>query len=192
MKYEFESWKKIKGFDNAYISNYGRFKCGNGKIRKGSGRYCIATIYENKKTYSFSVHYLVATAFIPNPYKLSEINHKDENKHNNCVWNLEWCTKKYNQNYGTRNKRISEHKTKPTKKCVINAKIKNSKPVIQYSLDGQFIAEYESAMEAQRKTNVNNSNIINVCNGKIKINKNHYEYVCKTAGGYIWKWKEVA
>lgn len=52
-------------------------------------------------------HRFIAECFIPNPNNLPEINHKDENKTNNCVDNLEWCTHKYNINYGTRNKKVS-------------------------------------------------------------------------------------
>ena len=54
------------------------------------------------------IHRLVANAFIPNPNNFPDVNHKDENKLNNCIKNLEWCTKKYNQNYGNRNKKCSE------------------------------------------------------------------------------------
>ena len=191
MKYEFEEWKKIEGFETAYVSNYGRFKYGNGKIRKGSGRYRLVTIYENGKYYAFSVHRLVAKAFIPNPYKLPEVNHKDENPANNCVWNLEWCTKNYNLNYGTRNKRIGNHKTKPPKETIEKAKQKNSKPVLQYTLDGEFVAEYPSAREASRQTGINVSNIVNVCNNKQKKRTDGRYYTCKSAGNFLWKWKEV-
>lgn len=56
----------------------------------------------------FLVHRLVAEAYIPNPDNLSEVNHKDENKLNNCVENLEWCNHTYNMNYGTVKQRISD------------------------------------------------------------------------------------
>lgn len=57
------------------------------------------------------VHRLVAIAFLPNPDNYDQINHKDENKHNNDISNLEWCDCLYNNNYGTRNERISKAKT---------------------------------------------------------------------------------
>ena len=64
------------------------------------------------------IHRLVAKAFIPNPDNLPEVNHIDENKYNNCVDNLEWCSVKYNRNYGTRYQRIWE--TRKSKKALDN------------------------------------------------------------------------
>lgn len=75
--------------------------------RHGYKRVCL---WENGEKFNVSVHRLVATAFInnPDPNTYTEVNHKDENKANNNVNNLEWCTRIYNLNYGTRNKRIVE------------------------------------------------------------------------------------
>lgn len=70
-----------------------QFDCGTGYFRVGLSR--------NGKEKHFLVHRLVAEAFIPNPERLPLVNHKDENKKNNCVSNLEWCTYEYNANYGT-------------------------------------------------------------------------------------------
>lgn len=64
------------------------------------------------KSITYKVHRLVAIAFIPNPDNLPHINHKDENKLNNNPNNLEWCDNSYNNNYGTRNKRIAKAVTK--------------------------------------------------------------------------------
>lgn len=124
-----EIWKPINGFNEAYqISNLGRVKSVTRKIHthhKGYDGYRVqreklltATI--NNRGYAYVslrsgnrykhlfIHRLVAEAFIPNPNNLPFVNHIDENPQNNCVDNLEWCTPKYNCNYGDRNKKISE------------------------------------------------------------------------------------
>lgn len=71
------------------------------------GYECI-DIRRNKQRKHYLVHRLVAQAFIPNPEGLTEVNHKDENKLNNCVDNLEWCTHSYNNTYGTKIERFKE------------------------------------------------------------------------------------
>lgn len=70
--------------------------------------YKRVSLWENGEKFNVSVHRLVATAFLDNPNGYEEINHKDENKSNNNVNNLEWCTHTYNINYGTRAKRSAE------------------------------------------------------------------------------------
>lgn len=179
--FEFEEWKKIDNYDYLLISNYGRLKrlqhivnSGNGAKRtikehiyekvfpSDNGYYHISTSYNGKHIVIYP-HLEVAKAFIPNPYNLPQINHKDENKANNCIWNLEWCTSKYNANYGTRIKRYSE------KNCV---------SVLQFTKDGKFVAAYESVKNAEIQTNVNRHNISSCCTGKRK-----------TAGGFVWKYK---
>lgn len=74
--------------------------------------YAIIKLMKSGKSITYKVHRLVAMAFIPNPDNLPHINHKDENKLNNNPNNLEWCDNRYNNNYGTRNKRISKAVTK--------------------------------------------------------------------------------
>lgn len=115
-----EVWKDIKGYEGLYqVSNLGKVKrLGNNKQmrektlkeRKGKGGYLQVLLCEKGAQKSKYVHQLVAFAFIPNPNNYKEINHKDENKINNSVENLEWCNHKYNCNYGTRNKRLTGRK----------------------------------------------------------------------------------
>lgn len=120
------------------------------------------------------IHRLVAEAFIPNPENKPLINHKDENKANNCVENLEYCTHKYNVNYGTRNNRAG---MKISKSLINNPK--TTKKVFQYDLNGIFIKEWISATEAQRQLGIKQPLIVRVCKGRRK-----------STGGFIWKYAE--
>ena len=112
-----EIWKEIKGYEGRYqISSLGRVKSLNynktGKediLSPGNIRgYLHVRLSKEGKSKPFQVHRLVALHFIPNPNNYPEVNHKDENKQNNTVDNLEWCDRKYNCNYGTRTQRSSE------------------------------------------------------------------------------------
>lgn len=106
-----EIWKEVKGFEGIYwVSNKGEIKSAPRRGSKGGilqGKishkgYREVTMRKDGKQYTLKVHRLVAEAFIPNPDDLPDVNHKDENKLNNCVDNLEWCTTEYNTLYGTR------------------------------------------------------------------------------------------
>lgn len=197
-----EIWKDIEGYEGLYqISNWGRVKSLNynrtGKegilkpIPTNNG-YMIIGLYKNRKPNQYSIHRLVAQAFIPNPDNLPQVNHKDEDKSNNCVWNLEWCTAEYNMNYGTRNERSSEnrkgkyngekhwnygkHRSKKTKnKISKNNKGKHSKKII--NLDTGEI--FNSLSEAGEKYNIAFQGIYRVCKGRNK-----------RAGGYKWAYYE--
>lgn len=112
-----EIWKDIKGYEGKYqVSNYGSVKTLNYRrtgtarllIPKNDKGYLAVGLYKNGKRKMFLIHRLVAEAFIPNPENLPQVNHIDEDKTNNYVENLEWCTQSYNNNYGTRLKRVSE------------------------------------------------------------------------------------
>lgn len=110
----------------------------------------------------FQAHRLVAMAFIPNPEGLPCVNHKDENRQNNMASNLEWCTYKYNINYGS---------------CIQKIREKRSIPVVQMTADGEIVANYKSMHEAASVTGLQISKIFNVCKGK----RNH-------TGGYKWEY----
>ena len=112
-----EIWKDIIGFEGIYeISNLGRIRrIKTGRIlstRRSDGWYITVTLYKDKKRYGKSLHRLVSEAFIPNPDILPEVNHRDEDKTNNRVDNLEWCDRSYNNNYGTIKDRIRDTKLK--------------------------------------------------------------------------------
>lgn len=124
-----EIWKDIKGYEGLYqVSNLGNIKslekeCNASnqfgckfKVKKkekilkqhiNKFGYKRVTLYKDLKSKNYQVHRLVAEAFITNIDNLSQINHKDENKTNNNVDNLEWCSCSYNINYGKRNKIVS-------------------------------------------------------------------------------------
>lgn len=162
-----EFWKDIEGYEGLYqISSFGRVKSlkyGKERILKplvDKDGYLLAILCKEGKTKNHKIHRLVASAFLPNPNNYPCINHKDENKQNNCVDNLEWCTVKYNINYGTR-----------TEKC--------SKKVGQYDLKGKLIKTWKSIMEIERRTGFFRSNITACCRGY----KNH-----KTAYNYYWQY----
>lgn len=105
------NWKKIKDYENYEVSDMGQVR--NATTRKIlkpwlARGYKMVEIRRKDHRERFLIHRLVASAFIQNNTNLPYINHKDEDKTNNCVMNLEWCTPRYNSNYGTRNKKISE------------------------------------------------------------------------------------
>lgn len=96
-----EIWKKINGF-NYYISSFGKVKNSKDKILAGyytkSGYYRI-NLTNNGVIKRYCIHKLVAEYFIPNPKNKKEVNHKDRNKHNNCIDNLEWCNRYENMQH---------------------------------------------------------------------------------------------
>lgn len=124
--FRIEEWRDIKGYEGLYqVSNLGRVKSlervyfhGNRmysqkerilKQNVGTNGYMSVMLYNSgHESKRIMIHILVANAFIYNPYNLPQINHKDENKANNCITNLEWCTCKYNNNYGTKRIRLSK------------------------------------------------------------------------------------
>lgn len=160
-----EVWQDVKNYEGLYqVSNLGRVKRVDAQrmlkasLTDGYFRICLCK-YNIKKTYS--VHRLVAEAFIPNPNNFPCINHKDEIKINNNAENLEWCTVKYNTNYGTALQRRGS---------------KRAKPVVQKTLSGEIIKVYASRAQAELETGIWNTQICNCVCG-----------TSKTAGGYLWE-----
>lgn len=167
--------KPIKGFEDLYmITTDGRVF----SLRQ----YCFMETWKDTKGYEIlylkdndgikhikKIHRLVAEHHIPNPDNLPQVNHKDENKSNNSVDNLEWCTNKYNSNYGTRNNRISDNHRHIHKKHWV--------PVLMYDLEGNFIMELPN-MSCAVEYGIPQSNISKVLSGERK-----------SAGGYIFKRK---
>lgn len=175
----------IKGFENYCIDDAGRvYNTKTQKYRKPSitkQGYCSVDLYNKGVMKRFLIHRLVANAFIPNPLKLPQVNHKDENPLNNDVNNLEWCTAKYNMNYGegakTRHLKIDYSKPIYKKIARENGKLA-SKPIIQISIEGKILNRFSSIKEATQKLNIKNHHISSCAAGKRK-----------TSNGYIWKYE---
>ena len=163
----FETFVKIDGFEKYEVSNLGKVRnIKSGRVLKpwitkdGYLRHCL---YKHNKRKNLLLHRIIATAFIDNPEAKPQVNHIDENKLNNDLSNLEWCTERENAIHGTRTKRVAE---------------KLSKKVIQLDLNDSVLNEFESMGQAERETGVPIGNISRCCNGERK-----------SAGGYKWRRK---
>lgn len=175
-----EEWRDIEGYEGLYqVSNTGKVKSlnyrktGKEKILKpydnGYGYLKVKLCKDGKDT-SCKVHRLVAQAFLENPDDLPEVNHKNEDKTDNRVENLEWCNRSYNVNHGTRNKRVAE-------KNINNSK--TSKPVIGINKVSGLIVEFPSLCEASRQTGIDHGHICHCLKGRLK-----------SAGGFYWIYSE--
>lgn len=166
-----EEWREVQGYEGLYqISNLGRVKRGN-RIKNNTVtplNYQRTRLCKDGKVKNYFIHRLVAQAFIPNPNNYPIVNHKDENPSNNSVDNLEWCTVKYNTNYGTGIERraLLQRNQKAT-----------AKKVLQLSLNGEIIKEWPSTKEIERELKYCNPSISACCLGKYK-----------TAYGYKWQY----
>ena len=148
-------------------SSYGITSCGKVWSYKSNkflsqrydkyGYLRVTLMNDDKKMKTELIHRLVALAYIPNPDGKETVNHKDENKENNCVSNLEWMTRQENLNYGTRGQRQSDKVSKPVR-CIETGII------------------YKNARVAAKEIGIDSSNIYYCLNGKRK-----------TAGGFHWE-----
>lgn len=167
-----ERWRPIRGFPGYEVSDHGRVKSLARDYHYGSHEdmilsqrdrrgYKSVTLFRDGERHYKSVHRLVADAFIPNPDKLPIVNHKDETRTNNRADNLEWCTSKYNTNYGGCRDKIGKGV---------------SRKVIQLTKDGSIVAMWDSMTKAAESTGACLSEISKCC-------KNSQF----TAGGYKWR-----
>lgn len=177
-----EIWTDVVGFEGLYmVSNMGRVKSlsklSNNKryitdekilsprVCGKQREYLAVALTSNGKTKQYKIHRLVAMAFIPNPEGYNEINHKDEDKGNNRVDNLEWCSRSYNVNYGNGKEK--------RKQSVI-------KGVVAYDTSLNIVKEFNSIIEASLFAKFDASNISRAC-----------RKVGRISGGFIWKYKNI-
>ena len=182
-----EIWKDIEGYEGLYqISNLGRVKSlGNTHYKttrilvvyKNKNGYCGINLCKKGKVTKYRIHRLVATAFIPNPNNYPEVNHKDENKSNNRVDNLEWCTHHYNSIYNELPKRIGKIIQK-TKYCnnIKNYRIK----AINLTTGEEFNTMYDASKKYATIFNISLHNATNrLHNLKKQNNENGICFGCK-------------
>jgi hypothetical protein len=176
-----EIWKDVVGFEGLYIVNcHGEIrsvdhyvKCNTGTrlVRgktlkpcdRGNG-YPFVTMGKDGKQYNMSIHRVIAIAFLPNPDRLPEVNHKDTDPSNYDLSNLEWCDRTYNNNYANRAYKVAQMKKKEIEQ------IKN----------GVVVKVWNSLSAIGRECGISTGNISECCNGRRN-----------TAGGYMWKFKEA-
>ena len=189
-----EVWKPVPNYEGLYeVSNLGRvrsldhfvssgIKHNKKVIKKGkllNPSFCRGykkiTLSKDNKRVSKQVHRLVAQAFLLNKDNLPQVNHKDGNKLNNTVDNLEWCTCKENILHAFKNNLRTKEGIRKSVKAMNK---KNMKNIIQLSKEGTFLNEFMSLREAQKNTGINEKNISACLVGRTK-----------TAGNYIWRYK---
>lgn len=178
-----EIWKDIEGYEGLYrISNLGRVYSYPRYHTKGGytfGKKCNGYLEfflcrskdDHIRRYMHILVWEVFNGPIPKGYV---VHHKDHNRHNNCIDNLELLTDSEHK------KRHSTEDYESKKEKMLRHSVKSHlRPIVQYTLEGEFVAEYTSIKEAASKNKINQSNISKACIG-----------INKTAGGFIWKYKD--
>ena len=189
-----EVWKDIEGYEGIYqVSNLGRVRSldryytrphpRNGVPTKYFKRGSIITNHTLRNGYAnvmlkfdggkknFMVHRLVAKAFVPGYFEGADVNHKDCNRQNNHADNLEWMTRRDNLKYSNGERASAMEQIHRSQR----------KPIIQMTMDGEFIREWPSIHAAHLALNIDSKSITGCCRGY---------YGNKSAGGYRWKFKE--
>lgn len=165
-----EIWKDITGYEGLYqVSSTGRVRrlfknkvnVLKGRMTQDGYRGVILSKHQVKK--HCRVHRLVAEEFIANPENKPQVNHKDRNKLNNNVSNLEWVTACEN----------TEH-------CILTGRKAHTREILQYTREMEYVASWDSIREASKSLKISPNNICSCCRGQLE-----------TSGGYIWRYKEA-
>lgn len=169
-----EEWRPVVGYEGLYeVSNYGRVMSMVGRtakerrLVKDNNGYLNVVLSKNGTCKGKKVHRLVAEAFLPNPNNLPQVNHKDEDKTNNAVWNLEWCSMAYNIHYGTGIQRRADKQKYLKMKTIKVFKYPNM----------EYLGTYQSITEAAKKYNCKPSGVSHVLHKK--------RYYNQTGGYYF-------
>lgn len=154
-----EIWKEIPGYSNYTISNFGIVKYKKDTICNIFIKFGYPRVYltANKIRKSNALHRLLAITFIPNPENKPTVNHKDHNKENFSLDNLEWATHS-EQNF---HKRVG---------------IRSGKIILQYDLKGNFITKFISISEASKKLKLNKSTLSKYCHSGLELNNFIFEF----------------
>ena len=161
-------WRTVKEYDHYEVNQYGDIRHKKRqyilKPRQNKGGYLYVNFKINGRNTNFAVHRIVANAFIPNPKGYTEVNHKDYDRTNNCVSNLEWVTSSENKQHAYK---LQDNKNS------------RGKQVEQYTKDGKYIKTYESLSMAAKDFNCSVCAISNCCLGR-----------SKSSQGFLWKFVE--
>ena len=154
---EIEVWKKHPDIEKIEVSSFGRVRSAKGhyyKISSTNSGYLQVEFRVNGKRIHKYVHRLVAEAFIQNKNNMPQVNHKDNNRTNNNVSNLEWCTISYNAKY--------------REKFGISSAEALGHPVFAINLDTNEVSHFPSQIEASRVLELKQQSINAVIRGKNK------------------------